>query len=99
MLWTKLVAHENSAEFRIQDLGLHRACSTFSALTREKRRRLFWCLYSLENTMAQVNGRPVSLLEEEIDQEHPEDVQLSSLVGGSSSVEPITIPDKSYVRA
>lgn len=48
-------------------------------MAREKRRRVFWALYSLEGILTLNLGRPPSLPEDEIDQELPLDVDLDTL--------------------
>lgn len=94
-----LLPFGSPADSFVQDLGLYRACgSLYTVLEREKRRRLFWSLYALESSIAADVGRFVSLLEEEIDQNYPQDVQLASLTEGSSMDQAITISDKSLVH-
>lgn len=57
------------------DLGLHRKQSEthFDHSTVQKRRRLFWSVYSLERTIAISMGRPFSIPDRVIDVELPED--------------------------
>ncbi|KAF6828941.1 C6 transcription factor [Colletotrichum musicola] len=62
------------------DLGLHRAAheQNLSESVVQKRRRLFWSVYSLERTIAVSLGRPLSIADNQIDVELPNTTISSS---------------------
>lgn len=63
-----------------QELGLHRSSANFKPYVRERRRRVFWALFSLESLLANNLGRPSSIPLYEIDQERPENLNLDDLM-------------------
>lgn len=64
------------------DLGLHRAAheQNLDDPLVQRRRRLFWSVYSLERTIAVSLGRPLSIADNQIDVELP-----NSIINGSPS--------------
>ncbi|KAL7665447.1 Transcription factor domain-containing protein [[Candida] zeylanoides] len=58
----------------VADLGLHHegaAAAAASAFTLDKRRRLFWCAYSLDRQICFYLGRPVGIPDESISVPYP----------------------------
>ncbi|CAI4045724.1 Ppr1p SKDI_12G0700 [Saccharomyces kudriavzevii IFO 1802] len=55
------------------DLGLHseKINKNYDAFTREVRRRLFWCVYSLDRQICSYFGRPFGIPEESITTRYP----------------------------
>lgn len=55
------------------DLGLHseKINKNYDAFTREIRRRLFWCVYSLDRQICSYFGRPFGIPEESITTRYP----------------------------
>ena len=47
-----------------QDIGYHRRFSSEDPLHNEIRKRVFWCLYSLDRTLSAMIGRPCTLNDE-----------------------------------
>ncbi|KAK0372969.1 hypothetical protein CLIM01_09688 [Colletotrichum limetticola] len=64
------------------DLGLHRAAheQNLDGPIVQRRRRLFWSVYSLERTIAVSLGRPLSIADTQIDVELP-----NTIINGSPS--------------
>ncbi|KAK1518271.1 chitin deacetylase 1 [Colletotrichum abscissum] len=64
------------------DLGLHRAAheQNLDGPIVQRRRRLFWSVYSLERTIAVSLGRPLSIADNQIDVELP-----NTIINGSPS--------------
>ncbi|KXH29441.1 chitin deacetylase 1 [Colletotrichum salicis] len=64
------------------DLGLHRAAheQNLASPIVQRRRRLFWSVYSLERTIAVSLGRPLSIADSQIDVELP-----NAIINGSPS--------------
>ncbi|OBT73694.1 hypothetical protein VF21_06213 [Pseudogymnoascus sp. 05NY08] len=57
------------------DLGIHREASTlglFSSTAIELRRRVFFCVYSLDRSISTIQGRPLGLGDETFDAQLPE---------------------------
>lgn len=78
----------------LQELGLHRSSANFKPYVRERRRRVFWALFSLESLLANNLGRPSSIPLYEIDQERPENLCLDDLMPTVNTFGP---PRKGYV--
>jgi hypothetical protein len=76
----KLLVWQTLTVAALQEIGLHRSSTHFKPVARERRRRAFWALYSLEGLLAANLGRPPSLPEDEIDQEYPEDVDMDTIL-------------------
>jgi Fungal specific transcription factor domain len=72
----KMIHYKSLAIGMAQRLGLHQSQKKFSlgALTLEMRKKLFWCLYTLDCFTAAMLGLPKLLRESEIYTEYPSDV-------------------------
>ncbi|RDW80915.1 hypothetical protein BP5796_05613 [Coleophoma crateriformis] len=56
------------------ETGLHRKARIPSLVENERRKRLFWCVYSLDRAVAMALGRPHSISERDIDTDLPANV-------------------------
>lgn len=64
------------------DLGLHSNSfdKNFDAFMRDRRRRLFWCTYSLDRQVCFYMGRPVGIPESSIKTEFPSELDDAEIV-------------------
>lgn len=72
------------------DLGLHNNATDKSAnldaFTKDRRRRLFWCTYSLDRQTCFYMGRPVGIPEASIKTKFPSEVDDAYIIEGSTEV-------------
>ncbi|KAH8591754.1 fungal-specific transcription factor domain-containing protein [Bisporella sp. PMI_857] len=64
------------------DLGLQRNINVLSGISlfeQEMRTRLFWCVYTLDRTIATIMGRPIGLRDEACELRFPKDISDDAL--------------------
>lgn len=67
------------------DLGLHREDSTpTTAFVKDRRRRLFWCTYSLDRQICFYLGRPVGLSDGSITTRYPSELEDACITPGDT---------------
>ncbi|CCK68945.1 Ppr1p KNAG_0B05120 [Huiozyma naganishii CBS 8797] len=71
------------------DLGLHteKLNRNYDPFTRELRRRLFWCVYSLDRQICSYFGRPFGIPEESITTRFPSMLDDSSILSNDPAVD------------
>ncbi|KAF9036042.1 hypothetical protein BDZ89DRAFT_471228 [Hymenopellis radicata] len=75
---------------RAQDLGLHRSSrrSNLSALDKEIRRRVWWCVYSLDRLLSMALGRPSGAHDDDCNVELPVELDDAQLLASSEGSVP-----------
>lgn len=70
------------------DMELHsespRSLSSFDSFTRDKRRRLFWCTYSLDRQISLYLNRPVGISDDSIETPFPSELDDAFIVKDNS---------------
>ncbi|KLO15664.1 hypothetical protein SCHPADRAFT_849198 [Schizopora paradoxa] len=71
-----------------QDLGLHRITRQLNAspIDKQVRKKVFWCVYTLDRMLALTLGRPIGILDSDCDAEFPDpydDEQLPDYYSGA----------------
>lgn len=71
-----------------QDLGLHRITRQLNAspIDKQVRKKVFWCVYTLDRMLALTLGRPIGILDSDCDAEFPDpydDEQLEEYYSGA----------------
>ena len=70
------------------DLGLHSdgvgKSNKFDAFTKDRRRRLFWCLYSLDRQICFYLGRPIGIPDESITTRFPSELDDALIIEGET---------------
>ncbi|KAF9636987.1 hypothetical protein BFW01_g7883 [Lasiodiplodia theobromae] len=62
------------------ELGLHRdasSCDSFSEAAHQMRRRVFYCMYSLERRLSAIQGRPIGFSDDTLDTSLPKLIEIS----------------------
>lgn len=85
------------------DLGLHseKLNMTYDPFTRELRRRLFWCVYSLDRQVCSYFGRPFGIPEDTITTRYPSllpDSEITPVFGNIEDFSDIKPKSISYKR-
>lgn len=74
----------------VVDLGLHKETANsdrdFDLFTKDKRRRLFWCTYSLDRQICFYLGRPVGIPEECIQVPFPSELDDALIIPNDGSI-------------
>ncbi|KAI5120922.1 hypothetical protein M0805_002902 [Coniferiporia weirii] len=71
-----------------QDLGLHRHSghSSIKSIEKQVRRKVFWCVYSLDRMLAMTLGRPLGIEDSDCDADYPveyDDEELPEFFSGA----------------
>ena len=71
------------------DLELHcespRSLSSYNSFTRDKRRRLFWCTYSIDRQVCLYLNRPVGISDDSIETPFPSELDDALIVNDANS--------------